>query len=369
MGKITLNIVIPSYRADVSFLRPIFQLQKPEYLDVSFILILDNPEIEISTELKELVAEYEICLIINEDNLGAAGARNIGIETATMDWILFLDDDICPEDNLLYVYGEVLKHSQGNIGYFGVTKFPNSINSFTRGIITSDILTFFPIATYIKELSWAVTTNLLIRRSAIGDYRFRDIFPKFGGGEDIDFCLQIVKSNRQKFKAVPEAIVHHPWWMNGKRSYTRFQRWGFGDSRLPKLHPKHKYHNFPNVVELLLLAVIFSVFYGIILRDLWIFPITIVGILIGEYIGEYAKLLLLKKTKSPILVLESVIIRASNDYGRLKGNLLRGHILGITERFDFFCNREHIRSERLWALVKITTIGIAIFAMVIILKR
>jgi len=365
-GKIGLNIIIPSYRAEIYFLSSIFELEKPEYLDVLYILVIDNPAIEISSELNKLIDKFDVCLAINKENLGAAGARNVGIDLATKEWILFLDDDIVPEDNLLFVYGEVLKQSENNIGYFGVTMFPKPINSFTKGIITSDILTFFSIARYVDKLSWGVTANLLIRRSSIGEYRFQNIFPKFGGGEDIDFCLRITKRENKKFKSVPEAIVHHPWWMNGKRSYTRFQRWAFGDSRLPNLHPEHKYRNFPNIMELILFAIIFTIVYGILMRDFWIFPITIGGILIGEYIGEYGKLLILGKTRSPILALESVLIRASNDFGRLKSNMLRGHITGITERFDYFCDGVHIRSERMWALIKLISIGIVILGIVIL---
>jgi hypothetical protein len=254
---------------------------------------------------------------------------------------------------LLHIYGETLVNADKSaIGYFGVTKFPEPLNSFTKGVIASDILTFFPIAESVEDLSWGVTANLIIRRSALSYFRFQDIFPKFGGGEDIDLCLQIVNKTGQQFKAVPEAIVHHSWWMEGKRDYTRFMRWAFGDSRLPSMHPKHKYRNVPNVIETLLIGIIFFLLYGLVSGSYQLLLIVIIGITVGEYLGEYTKLVTRGKTRSPILALESVLIRGSNDFGRLKGNFSRGHLLGIGERFDYFCNGEHIRGERIWAIIK-----------------
>lgn len=51
--------------------------------------------------------------------------------------------------------------------------------------------------------------------------RFRANFPKTGGGEDIDFCLQIGKP--PALVAVPDAAVHHPLWSGGRYQVTLIQ--------------------------------------------------------------------------------------------------------------------------------------------------
>ena len=110
--------------------------------------------------------------------MGASGTRNKGIDLATHDWILFLDDDIIPNDNLLEIYSDIIENNRDATGFVGVTNFPDPINSFTEGIRVSDILTFFPIAKYEKELSWGVTANLVLHRKKLGNFRFSDKFPK-----------------------------------------------------------------------------------------------------------------------------------------------------------------------------------------------
>ena len=119
-----------------------------------------------------------------------------------------MDDDIYPEPDLLQVYAKSIEEKGGSL--------PETVSSFTKGIVASDILTFFDLAEHRDNMPWGVTANLLIRRDAIGNHRFKSIFPKSGGGEDIDFCLEIVNSFGKNFSTEPNAVVHHPWWNNWK---------------------------------------------------------------------------------------------------------------------------------------------------------
>ena len=103
-----------------------------------------------------------------------------------MNWILFLDDDIEPVDNLLEIYlDSISKYGNDSPGFVGVTMFPSAMNNFTKGIIASQILTFFDLAKKVEKMPWGVTANLLVNRNIIGDIRFRNTFPKAGGGEDV----------------------------------------------------------------------------------------------------------------------------------------------------------------------------------------
>ncbi|CAG8850802.1 32163_t:CDS:1, partial [Racocetra persica] len=104
-----------------------------------------------------------------------------------------------------------------------------------------------------------VTANLLVRRYK-DNIKFNATFPKTGGGEDVDYCLQKSRffiqniQNGEGFRGTPSIKVLHPWWNNGKRSYIRFAKWAFGDGQLIMMYPEYRYKdNFPNSAELLLL--------------------------------------------------------------------------------------------------------------------
>lgn len=350
--KNSIDIIIPSYRLNSDYLIPILSLKKPNNWKINYIIIADNSKLNIPKELNTFIESGNLTIITNSDNLGAPESRNKGIEMAKNEWILFLDDDIIPNDDLLFHYIKAINQSSNPIqGFVGVTKFPKYINSFTKGIVASDILTFFSLAESYKEMAWGVTANLMIKREAIGSLRFLKNFPKFGGGEDIDICLNVVSKVHHKFKTIPEAIVHHPWWNNRIIAYKRFFRWAFGDSQLPKLHPEFRYLNFPNVIESLFLGLIIgTVIYFLTNRSL--IYISLFGIIVGEVFGEWIKLFITRKELSIIIAFESAAIRAVNDLGRLTGNLKRKRFNGFFERFDYFCDGKHIKSERKWELLK-----------------
>lgn len=349
--KNSIDIIIPSYRLNIDFLIPILSLKKPHEWKVKCIIIADNPKIILPKELDTFIEDGTLTVISNPKNLGAPESRNKGIEIAENDWLLFFDDDIIPNDDILFYYINAIQYSNPIQGFVGVTKFPESVNSFTKGVVASDILTFFSLAEDYEEMSWGATANLVIKREAIGSLRFSKNFPKFGGGEDIDLCLNVMSKVHHKFKTIPDAIVHHPWWDNRTVAYKRFFRWAFGDSQLPKLHPKYRYFNFPNVIESLFIGLIIGAIIYLFTNKNLIY-ILLFGIIIGEVIGEWIKLYTTKREKSLVVALESATIRAFNDLGRLTGNLKRKRLNGLFERFDYFCDGKHIKSERKWAFLK-----------------
>jgi GT2 family glycosyltransferase len=349
--ELTFDIVVPTTRLVPETIGPLLRVHEsaPE-AHVTYYLVIDRPNADLDG-LRELVrGRHDVRLIRNEVSLGAHGTRNRGIDAGHSEFILFLDDDVFPSPVLLCQYVAIIATARSSPGFVGVTRFPAACDHFSGGILASDILTFFGLAATARQLPWGVTANLCLRRSALGDLRFSTEFPKAGGGEDIDLCLRLIERAGQRLIAVPGAVVEHPWWANGRRSYGRFFRWAFGDSRLPALHPQHRYRNAPTLPESLLL--IFAVwllvpsFPGLV--ALAAFPVGF-GVEIGV---DYGKIRY-RGSRIPVRVaVESTMIRLANDLGRLAGNLSRGRAWALLERFDYFCDGIHVRHERHVAVTK-----------------
>jgi len=366
---IKLDIVIPSFRADVAVLNSIRNLSIPKNMIRKIIVVLDDPLHPLPRELEDWLAFDDLIIIRNEVNLGASGARNRGIDAALSDWVLFLDDDIYPEPDLLQVYAKSIEEKGREVpGFVGITRLPETVSSFTKGIVASDILTFFDLAEHRDNMPWGVTANLLVRRDAIGNHRFKSIFPKSGGGEDIDFCLEIVNSFGKNFSTEPNAVVHHPWWNNSTRTYRRFFRWAYGDSKLPSLHPQHRWRNLPNTAELLTLCLLSAIPFFFVDES---FPklmiLTISGVVIGDFFSEWVRLIFAKSIKNPITAIESSCVRLSNDLGRIKAVLQSLRIWRITERFDYAATGEWIWGERRWAFFKISCQSILCYAFYLLI--
>ena len=359
---ISIDVIIPSYRLQSEYLIPIIQMDIPFDTNVRFLIIADNPNEEIPKDLLLLVDNQKVVLFRNKENKGAHRSRNIGLDNSSADWILFIDDDVKPSKNLLLIYTEAIKKKPSEIGFFGETLFPEPINNFTRGLIACDILTFFLIAGYYKELKWAPTANVLIKKIVVGNIRFKDIFPKNGGGEDIDFFLQIYQNTKQELKCLNNAKVYHNWWYNGKRNYTRFIRWSYGDALLHTIFPEYTYYNFPNVIESLILGILISLI--IYISTLSIIPLfsVLIGVLIGEFLIEFIRMLVYKGIKKSIYAFEGALVRASNDMGRFYMQVFKlRRVIGICERADHFCDGKHIKYQRIWAGLKFTSYTILTF--------
>ncbi len=369
MKTIELDIIIPAYRLQPRYLLPILQLEVPDGLKTRFTIVADNPTVTIAPELKVILQEKSAQLIVNKENMGAQESRNIGIDHTSGEWILFLDDDILPESSLLDAYFKwILGDSVGYIGAAGTTVFPKPINAFTNGVLASDILTFFDLPDHYQKMKWGVTANVLIRRSDLGQLRFSKEFPKFGGGEDIDLFIRVGIQTGKEFAALPAARVHHPWWNEGQRSYRRFFRWAFGDSLLPPKYSQHRYLNFPNVAETLAIALLLIPLLIAFTGD-WTFVLSLPAIVLAETFVEGIKLVRNKRKFNPALAAEVVLIRASNDLGRLWGNLSRMRPWAIMERFDYFCDGKHIGNERRWAAFKFLSFLTFTFTMIVIFKN
>ena len=352
---IQLDIVIPSFRADVRVLESICNLDCPSGLERRIIIVLDDPTHPVPEELEAWKRLPDITIIRNSENLGANGSRNRGIEETSAEWILLLDDDIVPEPNLLHIYAKAIWERGDNVpGFVGITRFPDPVNSFTEGVVASDILTFFDLAEYKEEMSWGITANLLVKREAMAEHRFRQCFPKEGGGEDIDLCLEIIRTTGTKFATEPNAVVHHPWWNGGRRSYRRFSRWAYGDSQLPELHPQHRWRNFPNTAELLM-SLLLVILPLISLTDTppWKPVLAACGLIVGDWVTEWIRLCTAKSIRNPIIAIESSLVRFSNDLGRVRAVLESFKPWRITERFDYSTTGEWIGGERWWNLLRV----------------
>lgn len=368
MTKETLDILIPSYRADEHYLLGMLNADVPDSLRARFIVVLDNPAARISGRLADRLREDDVTVIRNARNLGAPASRNIALDASSADWVLFWDDDIAPDKNTLYEFASLMRSNIDAPGFVAPAMMPPAHNSFTKGIDASDMLTFWRIPDGYEKIAWGVTANLMIRRAAIGRNRFALEFPKQGGGEDIDFCLRITKECGAPFAVARAAAVRHEWWSDGRRSYVRFMRWAYGDSVLPSMFPAHRYYNFPNMAEFILVG-------ETLCGALWLAggsglacTVLAAGALLGEICGEWTKQWFCKRNSSFIIAAESSIVRCSNDIGRLFAHVRRLRLLSIMERFDYFCDKRHIRFERKIGAIKFSLfVGAALITHSIII--
>lgn len=334
--SISIDVVIPSFRLIEHYLVPILQLERPAGARVRFYLLSDNPEVAVAPAIAAMVNGVDVFLEVNPQNRGAAYTRNRGIDSGDGDWVLFLDDDITVPADLLKIYARAAQQDPGATGFIGLVRLPPPGKPFSHAILASGSMDVFYIAQHRKDFAWGATANFMVRRSAIGEIRFSEVYPKSGGGEDVDFFLKVRAANDyQNYRTLPEAAVNHPWWKNETPDLKRPFRYGTGNALLPEQLPQHASREMPNTVETALLAVVAGLVAAVVNPAL-LGPIAlfIVGVFVIECIATTVQSIKRKARPDVRVYAYVVLLRLSHDLGLLWGNLRRGKIEGITRRFN-----------------------------------
>lgn len=325
-----IDVIIPSYRPDERYLLPVLRLKRPAAAVVRFYLVIDDPGAEVPETIRRMADNTTVFLIVNEKNTGAAAARNRGIAASSGEWLLFLDDDVLPDAQLLEAYAAAITETSSATGFIGLVRFPEAHTRFAEAVLASGSMDIFSIAERRKTFVWAATANVMVRRSAIGSLRFSTAFPASGGGEDVDFFLNLMQQNNgQRLHCAPAAIVHHPWWNNGRPGYKRPFRYGVGNSLLGAMHPQFTYYDFLNAPETLLLLCLLLPAPGWTASILFIMA----GVVCIEFIANAVQVQKRYPGSSAAAVYYTAILRLAQDAGVLWGKLRRGQWYRIGERF------------------------------------
>ena len=249
--KLTIDVITPSYRVHEDYLRAICELRVPDHCSTQFIIIVDDPlKGDIRDKLEDSYGD-RVRVRVNNVNRGASFSRNRGLDESSADWVLFLDDDVQPGADIILRYAERIEVAGDECsGLVGLTTFPEPHTIFAFGVKLSFLTYFWAVAEVTDTPPWGVTANLVTRRSK---ERFSLLFPKTGGGEDIDYCLRTAEAFGLPLLSAPRAHAVHPYWSepcDGAPSPLHFFGWANGDSILMDLYPEHRFLSWPNVWEL-----------------------------------------------------------------------------------------------------------------------
>ena len=99
MNKEKVSVIIPAYNAEPFIERAIDSVLSQTYKNVEIIVINDGSTDKTEQKVKAYIEKYENIKLISTENGGVCRARNIGIETASGEYISFLDadDELLPD--------------------------------------------------------------------------------------------------------------------------------------------------------------------------------------------------------------------------------------------------------------------------------
>lgn len=215
------SIVIGVYNRGGQITACLDSLLDSTFQDFEIVLVEDRSTDDSAAVLERYRRVHPgrlIRIVHNERNLGACGARNVGIAHARGRWVFFVDSDCVVEPTWL---AEMVRATAGDaVGLSGTVRDKHPDNLAERAYAGSCLIS--------RKAANLMECNMGLRADVAREYQFDDAIAYGGEGDDLTRRL-VARGRRVAF--VPDAVVHHHHVM-GLGGYMRMAvRLGRGHTR------------------------------------------------------------------------------------------------------------------------------------------
>lgn len=206
-----VSVIIPTYNREEPLLITLKSLLKQDYPDREIILVDQTPQHEPQT-LKFLKQHQDYIQIIKLKKPNTSLAKNLGVEKARGEIILFVDDDIKADTNLLTKH--VKNYSEPKVGGVAGRVFSQD---WTKGADVKPVGEVLPNGEIILNFFSNLKQEVDVVMGGNASWR-KEVFEKAGGfdpnfignamREEADLSLR-VKRLGYKIVFEPRAIIYH----------------------------------------------------------------------------------------------------------------------------------------------------------------
>lgn len=270
--SLTLSLIICTKDRKEILWKTLDSIFQQSYLPDEIIIIDDGnlPVEELKSFVTPHISKY---LYIKKDTPGLTFSRNLGVDYAKGEIILFLDDDVLLDPNYIEEIMSIYANDKDQLimGVTGSLKY-----EYNPGVIA--FLRFFcmdgttPGKTLpsgfgvlvregaihnVMDVQWLAGCNMSYRRDVFNDNRFDQTLGKYAWGEDKDFSYRL--SKKYRLVATPLAKLTHL-----KASSGRINREHFGYMEIYNSYLFFRKNMAPKMTNWLAL---FWAFAGILLKN------------------------------------------------------------------------------------------------------
>lgn len=222
-----ISVIVPVYNIEEYLPTCIESILNQTYKELEVLLIDDGSTDNSGNICDEYAKLDNRCTVIHQKNKGSSGARNIGLEHATGEYISFIDGDDYIHPQMLEILYEILQKgdydfsmaSFKQVEQYKKEDFVASINNNNTFIVRHLNLMkrLYNINDpYLKwsEVNFQVVWNKLYKKNLINDLRFKQT-----GTEDTEFNNKVyIKTNSAILIDIPlyywvqrpSSITHQP---------------------------------------------------------------------------------------------------------------------------------------------------------------
>lgn len=225
-----VSVIIPTYNRVNDLIECLDSIITQTILPEEVIMVDDSDNNEIEKLVEHRKDEFNKTGVVlryarNEREKSLTIARNIGIENATGDIILFLDDDVVLDKNYMKEVLRVYREKPGAVGVQGQIqnivqgrKVRHIFNrlfylGFTEKdrcrVLPSLNITYPPISDRIINCEWLSGANQSFRRDVLEEFRYDENLKKYSYREDVDISYRIFKRYPDSLFMTPHAKLIH----------------------------------------------------------------------------------------------------------------------------------------------------------------
>lgn len=242
-----ISVIIPVYNAEKYLKRCLESLINSlvDELEVEIILVNDGSSDTSLDICRDFKTKYDYIKIFDQENKGPSAARNLGLQNATGDWIVFVDSDDYVEKNYFEVINnnlsqeiDVLVFSYWKI----VDELRNSYSFEAKDLKKTDIINLVENSYNKMYLFW-FPWNKLYKRTKIIDVYFPETIKI---GEDTIYNLSVFL-NSDYIKIIDNCLYNY---VNNEDSLTQIK---YNKNLLSNMvnhyNARKELHNKYNLIE------------------------------------------------------------------------------------------------------------------------
>ena len=201
------SVVIPTYNRK-PILEKCLKALEHQVFDQSQIagyevVVVDDGSTDETVEWLDSTAEFPHVRLFQQDHKGAAAARNLGVEKATGDTIIFIDSDLVVTEVFLQSHAEKLLEGARSLGDDRLFTYGRVINTCNFDEPTAEP---FKVTDYSQ--AFFATGNVAIARTWLIQAGLFDTQFQLYGWEDLELGVRLKNLGLQLIKC-PDAVGYH----------------------------------------------------------------------------------------------------------------------------------------------------------------
>jgi len=248
-----MSVVVPTHNRKDKLLACLDALGRQSVLPQEYeVIVVDDGSVDGTGEAIRSRTFPFTFRYLRQEQSGPAAARNLGVQTAEGELVLFIGDDIVADETLIeeHLIAHAEESREAGLAILGHIDWPPwmSPNALMQYVCGESTLQFaFPLISQLRSLDhrFFYTSNISLRRTFLVDAAAAGIVFdrafRHAAFEDSEFALRLTPRGL-RIRYAPRARVWHDHWMDLESFANREFRAGQMAVVFYRKHPGHEEH-------------------------------------------------------------------------------------------------------------------------------